>query len=67
MNSNLTPLEQLIAYIRKRYEINTSFENLINDLQEQDAALMEFEKEQSYNQGHSDGYNEALNANDEYD
>ena len=62
--SNLTPLEQLIAYVRKRYETNTSFENLVESLREEDAAILETEKERAYDQGHIDGYNEALEAND---
>jgi flagellar biosynthesis/type III secretory pathway protein FliH len=62
--SNLTPLEQLIKYIRKRYETNTSFENLVEALKEEDETILETEKEQAYNQGHNDGYNEALEAND---
>ena len=62
--SNLTPLEQLIAYVRKRYETNTSFDNLVEALKEEDEAILETEKEQAYNQGHIDGYNEALEAND---
>ena len=62
--SNLTPLEQLIAYVRKRYETNTSFENLVEMLREKDEAILETEKEQAYDQGHIDGYNEALEAND---
>jgi hypothetical protein len=63
--SNLTPLEQLIAYVRKRYETNTSFENLVKTLREEDEAILETEKEQAYDQGHIDGYNEALEANDD--
>ena len=62
--SNLTPLEQLIAYVRKRYETNTSFENLVETLREEDGTILETEKEQAYDQGHIDGYNEALEAND---
>jgi hypothetical protein len=62
--SNLTPLEQLIAYVRKRYETNTSFENLVESLREENEAILETEKERAYNQGHIDGYNEALEAND---
>ena len=62
--SNLTPLEQLIAYVRKRYETNTSFENLVDTLREEDEAILETEKERAYDQGHIDGYNEALEAND---
>ena len=62
--SNLTPLEQLISYVRKRYETNTSFENLVEALKEEDETILETEKERAYNQGHSDGYNEALEAND---
>jgi len=62
--NNLTPLEQLIAYIRKRYETNTSFENLVETLREEDEAILETEKERAYDQGHIDGYNEALEAND---
>jgi hypothetical protein len=63
--SNLTPLEQLIAYVRKRYETNTSFENLVETLREEDEAMLETEKERAYDQGHIDGYNEALEANDD--
>ena len=63
--SNLTPLEQLIAYVRKRYETNTSFENLVDSLREEDAVILETEKERAYDQGHIDGYNEALEANDD--
>jgi len=62
--NNLTPLEQLIAYVRKRYETNTSFENLVETLREEDEAILETEKEQAYDQGYSDGYNEASEAND---
>jgi hypothetical protein len=62
--NNLTPLEQLIAYIRKRYETNTSFENLVETLREEDETILETEKERAYDQGHIDGYNEALEAND---
>ena len=62
--SNLTPLEQLIKYVKKRYETNTSFENLVEALKEEDETILETEKERAYNQGHSDGYNEALEAND---
>ena len=62
--SNLTPLEQLIAYVRKRYETNTSFENLVETLREEDEAILETEKEQAYDQGYIDGYNETLEAND---
>ena len=62
--SNLTPLEQLIKYVRKRYETNTSFDNLVEALKEEDEAILETEKERAYDQGHSDGYNEALEAND---
>lgn len=62
--SNLTPLEQLIAYVRKRYETNTSFENLVESLREEDTVILETEKERAYDQGHIDGYNEALEAND---
>jgi hypothetical protein len=63
--SNLTPLEQLIAYVRKRYETNTSFENLVETLREEDETILETEKERAYDQGHIDGYNEALEANDD--
>jgi hypothetical protein len=63
--SNLTPLEQLIAYVRKRYETNTSFENLVETLREEDETMLETEKERAYDQGHIDGYNEALEANDD--
>ena len=63
--SNLTPLEQLIAYVRKRYETNTSFENLVETLREEDETILETEKERAYDQGHVDGYNEALEANDD--
>jgi len=62
--NNLTPLEQLIAYIRKRYETNTSFENLVETLREEDETILETEKERAYDKGHIDGYNEALEAND---
>jgi len=62
--SNLTPLEQLISYVRKRYETNTSFENLVESLREEDTVILETEKERAYDQGHIDGYNEALEAND---
>ena len=60
--SNLTPLEQLIAYVKKRYETNTSFENLVEALKEEDETILETEKERAYDQGHIDGYNEALEA-----
>ena len=63
--NNLTPLEQLIAYVRKRYETNTSFENLVETLREEDEAILETEKERAYDQGHIDGYNEALEVNDD--
>jgi hypothetical protein len=63
--NNLTPLEQLIAYVRKRYETNTSFENLVETLREEDETILETEKERAYDQGHIDGYNEALEANDD--
>ena len=63
--SNLTPLERLIAYVKKRYETNTSFENLVETLREEDEAMLEIEKERAYDQGHIDGYNEALEANDD--
>jgi hypothetical protein len=56
--SNLTPLEQLIKYVKKRYETNTSFENLVEALKEEDETILETEKERAYSQGHSDGYNE---------
>ena len=62
--SNLTPLEQLIKYVRKRYETNTSFDNLVETLKEEDEMILETEKERAYDQGHIDGYNEALEAND---
>jgi hypothetical protein len=61
----MTPLDKLIKYIRKRYETNESFENLVTSLREEDSAILEFEKEESYSRGHSDGYNDALEANDD--
>ena len=56
----MTPLDKLISYIKKRYETNESFENLITSLKEEESAIIEFEKEEAYLRG----YNEALEAND---
>ena len=63
----MTPIDKLVKYIRKRYETNESFENLITNLREEEAATLEFEKEQSYGRGHIDGYQEGWNDASEVD
>ena len=55
----MTPLDKLVKYIRKRYETNESFENLITSLREEESGILEFEKEESYKRGHEDGWQEG--------
>jgi hypothetical protein len=58
----MTPLDKLVKYIRKRYETNESFENLITSLREEESGVLEFEKEESYKRGHEDGWQEGWNS-----
>ena len=56
----MTPLDRLVEYIRRRYETNESFENLVASLRSEERSI----EEQAYSKGYENGYNEALEAND---
>jgi len=56
----MSPIDKLVNYIKTRHATNQSFENLVTSLRDEERAI----EEQAYGKGYEDGYNEALEAND---